>query len=242
MHEVRRRTLRTDPTVGEVAAAVHEPDGTPDLAVLLTPGAGGDLDGDGLVALAEVLASHGSLVVRSNLPHNEAGRPAPRAERSVHGFTRLFEDACDRIAPGLRWVVGGKSYGGRVASMAVAAGVEALGLVFYGYPLHPPGKPQTLRVDHWPEVTVPTLFLQGSRDPFCDLDLLDANIHRLAGETTLEIVDGGDHSLNIPAKASSDGARHPAPEVLRALTPAITRWAGSLANASRGSRTRPGAR
>lgn len=233
MPEPRRTTLRIDDSaVDTVAAAVHEPDGAPNLAVLLTPGAGGDLDGDGLVALAEVLASHGCLVVRCNLAHNERGRPAPLAERSVQTYTHVYEDARDRVAPGRRWVVAGKSYGGRVASMAVAGGLDAAGLLLYGYPLHPPGKPEKLRVDHWPEVTVPTLFLQGSRDPFCDLDLLDANIRRLSGEATLEIVEGGDHSLNIPATASSDGARHRAPEVLRGLAPAIGSWAESLTNPS----------
>jgi uncharacterized protein len=115
--------------------------------VLLTHGAGGDLDGPGLVALAEVLAHRGHRVVRANLPHRELGqRGAPRADRSVGAFRQIVEAAQAELSESGPWVLGGKSYGGRVASMAVADGLAAAGLLFYGYPLHPPGKLDQLRV------------------------------------------------------------------------------------------------
>ncbi len=225
-----RTTLPVDdPAVGEVTAAVDEPArGGSGPAVLLAPGAGGDLDGAGLVALAEVLRELGCLVVRCNLPHNEVGRPASRAERTVAVFEHLSATARERFAADRAWIVGGKSYGGRVASMAVAAGTATAGLLFYGYPLHPPGKPDRPRVDHWPRIAVPALFLQGTHDPFCDLVILRANLRLLAAPATLEIVEGGDHSLDIPAKNSADGARHPAEEVLRRMRDAIAVWVGSL--------------
>lgn len=227
--ETERTTLVIEaPTPVEVTAALHDPGQGSGLAVLLTPGAGGDLDGVGLTALAEVITAQGHLVVRCNLPHNEVGRPAPRAERSVGALTGLLGHVRERIAPDRGWIIGGKSYGGRVASMAVASGTQAIGLLLYGYPLHPPGKPDRLRVEHWPEVTAPTMFLQGSRDPFCDLDLLRANLGLLPNAARLKIVEGGDHSLDVAAGSSPDGVHHGAPDVLRDLGPVIADWIGSL--------------
>lgn len=197
-----------DPIVGSVTAAVHRPARSVRRrgpSVLLAPGAGGDLDGAGLVALAEVLAAQGCRVIRANLPYREAGRRAPRADRSVPSYRAVLAAAQEAVGDRRPWILGGKSYGGRVASMAVAAGQEALGLLFYGYPLHPPGKPDQLRVDHWPDVDVPTLFLQGNRDTFSDPKLLTTHIRKLPRRATLHLVPGGDHSLRVTRKASPTG-------------------------------------
>gem|GEM_PF-4546522 len=147
-----------DPASDQVTAAVHRPTRSTrrkGRSVLLAPGAGGDLDGDGLTALAETLAAVGCTVVRANLPYREAGRRAPRAERSVPGLRSVLAAARESVGDPRPWVLGGKSYGGRVASMVVAAGEPAAGLLFYGYPLHPPGKPDRPRVEHWPPTSPP---------------------------------------------------------------------------------------
>ncbi len=215
----------------EVTAAVHEPVEPTGPAVLLTHGAGGDRDGAGLVALASGLAGRGHLVVRANLPYREAGRPLPpKAERMVGPFAAIAAGARDSLAPERDWVVGGRSYGGRVASMAVADGriPFATGLVFYSYPLHPPGKPDRLRVDHWPGIEVPSLFLQGTHDPFCDLDLLRAHLERTGAPATLHVVEGGDHALVVPAKRADDGSRHPEGEVAAGLAGPVADWARQL--------------
>ncbi|MFA9444538.1 alpha/beta family hydrolase [Egicoccus sp. AB-alg6-2] len=233
-----------DTKVDHVTAALHLPDEVTGPPVLLTHGAGGDLDGDGLVALADVVAASGSVVVRSNLAYREEGRrAAPRAESSVAPFVSLWQ-AADRLLreqgllsdePG--WVLGGKSYGGRVASLAVAPDPDtpadagrpaASGLLFYGYPLHPPGKPDKLRVAHWPHVGVPCLFLQGDRDPFCDLALLEQHIRKLPRRATLEVVRGGDHSLKVSGAASPDGTPRNAVRVLHDLTDVVARWLVSV--------------
>ena len=215
--------------VDAVTAAVHTPARRRRPAVLLTHGAGGDLDGAGLVALAEVLAERGCLVVRTNLPHREAGqRGAPRADRAVAPFRQIVAAVHERYPRERRWVLGGKSYGGRVASMAVADGLPSVGLLFYGYPLHPPGKTEKLRVSHWPSVPVRCLFLQGDRDTFCNLALLEENVTKLPRRATLHVVEGGDHSLDVKASASQDGARHPAPEVIGGLGPVVSSWLTTL--------------
>lgn len=211
----------------EVTAAVHEPAGPRGAPVLLTHGAGGDRDGAGLVALGSGLAERGHLVVRTNLPYREAGRPLPPgAERMVAPFAAIAAAARDSFASEADWVVGGRSYGGRVASMAVADGriPFAAGLVFYSYPLHPPGKPDRLRVDHWPAIDVPSLFLQGTHDPFCDLDLLRRHLERTGAPATLHVVEGGDHALVVPAKRADDGSRHPEDEVAAGLSGVVSAW------------------
>lgn len=218
-----------DPASDHVAAAVHRPpratQGRGHRSVLLAPGAGGDLDGDGLTALASTLAARGCTVVRANLPYRQAGRRAPRADRSVPGYLAVLAAAQDalgqRDAP---WIVGGKSYGGRVATLAVAQGLSAAGVLLYGYPLHPPGSPDKLRVDHWPHLFAPALFLQGDRDPFCDLQLLDEHRHKLPRRATVHVVEGGDHSLRVTRAASPTGAASSEAATLNGLGDVLEDW------------------
>lgn len=227
------RTLRlpvTGEPVDDVSAAVHEPDGPVGANVLLAPGAGGDLDSAPLVALATAVAAEGHRVVRVNLPYREAGRAgAPRAERSVAGYRTILETAKDELDPDGTWIAGGKSYGGRVATLAVAEGMRVDGLVLYGYPMHPPGKPERLRVSHWPDVDAPCLFLQGTRDTFGSVELLEEHRHLLPRRATVHIVEGGDHSLAVTGKASPDGRPHRADEVVAGLGGTVADWIDGLA-------------
>jgi uncharacterized protein len=221
-----------DAPVPHVTAALHPASKRGGAPVLLTHGAGGDLDNVGLVALAEVLADLGHPVIRANLPYREAGRrAAPRAESNIGHTRRLLASAAE--VTGLRgpWIAGGKSYGGRVASLLAAEpddGTDLLGLLFYGYPLHPPGKPERLRVEHWPRVPVPCLFLQGTRDPFCDAGLLEQHVYKLPRRATTELVEGGDHSLKVTGAASPTGEPSSAAATLRLLREPIRGWLGSL--------------
>lgn len=212
-------------TVTEVSAVVHRPSRPTGPALFLTHGAGTDLDDPGLVALADGVARSGHLVVRANLPFREAGRRSPpRADRGVGPLRAVFEAAREAVGPRRAWAAGGKSYGGRVASMAAAEGLEVAGLVFYGYPLHPAGKPEQLRVEHWSRLRVPCLFLQGSADPMCDLDVLEANLRKLGRRAEVKVVEGGDHSLNVTARRAPDGRRREAPDVVAELGSTVSRW------------------
>lgn len=232
--EVERLQLPLRDSVTEaVTAALHRPEEARGPAFLLTPGASGHLDSAPLVAFADALAAAGLVVVRVNLPYTEAGRRTPpRAERAVDPFRQIAERARRALGGAWSgadaWVLGGKSYGGRVASLAVATGLEARGLCFYGYPLHPPGRAEQPRVDHWARIGVPCLFLQGSRDRFCDLSLLDANLHRLPRRATVEVVEGGDHSLAVARSAAPDGRPRAATETLADLAPVVATWARAL--------------
>lgn len=220
----------TGEPVPEVSATVHEPSHPRGPAVLLAHGAGSDKDADSLVALADAVAAEDHLVVRVNLPYREAGakRRPPRADRAVPSYRQVLAAVRAEVGPRRSWVVGGKSYGGRVASMAVAGGMDAAGLVLYGYPLHPPGSPERLRVSHWPRIAVPALFLQGTRDALCELEVLERHLGELAGPTTLHVVEGGDHSLRVTGKAAPDGVPRSPVAVCRSLGPVVAGWLDEL--------------
>lgn len=224
-------TLETDLAKGPagVPAELDRPAGAEQApSFFLTHGAGGSLATPGLKALAGALARTGHLVVRVDLPYRAAGRKTPpKAGASVPGFRGAFEDAARRWGAG-PWVVGGRSYGGRVASMAVAEGLEVAGLLLYSYPLHRPGDPSEPRIDHWPQITVPTLFLEGTNDPFCDPATFERHLPKLAGPATVHRVPGGDHSLKVSAKNAPDGVAISEPKVAEFLAPIVHDWATQL--------------
>jgi uncharacterized protein len=222
-----RRQLVVPAAVGGVVDAVlHSPDRPTRPPVLLVPGAGGSLDSEPLAALAEVVAACGHVVVRANLVHHQEGRRAPRAETSVAGFRAILEAARLAVAAPTDepWVLGGRSYGGRVATLAVAGGTPAAGLLLSGYPLHPPGKPERLRVDHWPNIGVPCLFLQGDHDPMADLELLATNRRKLPRRSQVVVVAGGDHALRVTGARSPDGTPRSPTAALDELRPAVCAW------------------
>lgn len=218
-----------DDLVDAVTAVVHEPASPTGTSLFLAPGAGGDLDGAPLVALADAVAREGIRVVRANLPYREAGRSSPpRAERAVDGYRAVVASARAAVGADGPWFVGGKSYGGRVATLAVAEGLVVAGLLLYGYPMHPPGKPDRLRVAHWPDVDAPCLFLQGTRDTFGSVELLEQHRHALPRRVTIHVVAGGDHSLAVTGKAAPDGRPRRAEQVTGELGPVVARWISSL--------------
>lgn len=163
--------------------------------LLLTPGAGSDRDHHTLVALEEALRP--LPVVRVDFPYRKEGRKPP--DRAPKLVASVVHDAAEtaaalRIRPP-RLLLGGRSMGGRICSMAVAQGLPAAGLVLISYPLHPPGKPEKLRTEHLPSLEVPCLFVSGTRDPFGRPDELEAATAAIAGPVTHHWVEGGAHDL-----------------------------------------------
>ena len=105
-------------------------------------------------------------------------------------------------------VLGGKSMGGRIASNIAASGSAVEGLVFFGYPLHPPGRPERIRDAHLKDITCPMLFIEGTRDPFCPLDTLKKVLAKVPAATSTHVIEGGDHSFKVPKSSgrSTDDA------------------------------------
>ncbi len=166
-------------------------------ALLLTPGAGADRNQSALVALDEALSADKIVVERMDFPYRLAGRRAPDRPPVLLAAVREGAAALTKRAKTTPAYValGGRSMGGRMCSMAVAEGLPAAALVLISYPLHPPGKPDQLRVDHFPSINVPCLFVSGTRDAFGTPDELAKATQAIAGPVTNVWIDGGDHGL-----------------------------------------------
>ncbi|HZA76800.1 MAG TPA: alpha/beta family hydrolase [Acidimicrobiales bacterium] len=164
-------------------------------AVLLFPGAGSGRDHPALVAIERALDP--LPVVRADFPYRREGRKSPDRPAKLIACVR---DEAAALADGAgidpgAVVLGGRSMGGRMCSMAVTEGLPAAGLVLIAYPLHPPGRADKLRVDHLPGIAVPCLFVSGTRDPFGAPDELEAHTSAIAGKVTHSWVEGGRHEL-----------------------------------------------
>ena len=179
-----------------VTATVHGAGGT---AVILGHGAGGDRRTPLLRQAAEALAASGRQAVLYNFLYSDQGRRAPDPPELLEATSSAVGDYASRELGAARIVHGGKSMGGRIASQAVAKGAPAAALVFLGYPLHAPGRTDALRDKHLPAIRVPMLFIQGTRDSFARMDLLESVLKRLH-TATLHVIDGGDHSFGVPRR------------------------------------------
>lgn len=174
-------------------------------AVIVAHGAGNDMNNPLLVSFCDDLAQKGYLAVRFNFPYTEKGRKAPDRQDILENTWRkvldFFKDQSDY--PLRKIFTAGKSMGGRVASEMLAKGsLTSEGMIFLGYPLHPSGNREKLRDEHLPLIKVPMLFFAGTRDPLCDLDLLKVVLNRLRPQPELEVIEGGDHSFNVPKSSS----------------------------------------
>ena len=171
-----------------------------------------------MTAYARDLSRQGIDVVTFNFPYMDAGRKVPdRAPTLESCFRDVIAHARASLAPeGHRLFIGGKSMGGRMATHLAADGVEGLaGVIALGYPLHPPGKPEQLRVAHLPRVHVPVLIVQGERDAFGTPSELEPHAAQIPARTTVHVIEGGDHSLGVRGTAP-DRVRARVVDVIRA--------------------------
>ena len=155
--------------------------------------------------VARALASHGIETLTFNFPYMDAGRSAPdRAPVLEAHYAKVWKDLTRGAAP--PFYATGKSMGGRIASQVAAqngVGPAPAGLIFFGYPLHPPNQPSKRRAEHLPKIGVPMLFLHGTRDPFGTPDEMQALTAGLPA-ATLHLIDGGDQSLVVKRKDGAD--------------------------------------
>jgi uncharacterized protein len=166
-------------------------------ALLLAPGAGADRDQSTLVAIDKTLTPEGVVVARMDFPYRRAGRRAPDKApvlvRAVQEEAAALSSAA-AVDPADVFL-GGRSMGGRICSMAVAEGLPARGLVLISYPLHPPGRPDRLRVEHFPALRVPCLFVSGTGDAFGSPEELEEATAAIPGHVTHHWIEGKDHGL-----------------------------------------------
>ena len=200
-----------------VSVAYDRP-AAPTATLVVAHGAGAGMEHPFLTGFTGGLNGLGVATLRFNFPYREAGRRFPDRPPAAIATWRTVMAAAGEEArrhgdTGPVWAAG-KSFGGRMASMAVAEGMPAAGLVYLGYPLHAPGKPEKLRDEHLYGLRLPMLFLQGSRDTFATPEILEDVVARIGSNAVLQWVDGGDHSFAVAGRkqpAEETGASLAAP-------------------------------
>jgi predicted alpha/beta-hydrolase family hydrolase len=184
---------------GEETSAVFEPATSDEQGVtfVCAHGAGGNMNDRGIVQTANTLRSRGLGVVRFNFLYKEkkSGRPDPMP-RLKECIIAVVACVREEIEP-KKLIIGGRSMGGRAASMLAADGFECDGLLLLAYPLHPPGKPDQLRDAHLPAIKVPVLCFNGTRDPFCTPELMKEVLKRVKTDWKMHWIEGADHSFHV---------------------------------------------
>ena len=193
-------------------------------AVILGPGAGGTRLSPQLLSAAAALDPARYTTILFSFPYQEARRKFPDQAGVLEDTVTLVSNFA-RTALGAGFVIlGGRSMGGRMASQAVAKGLACDGLVFLAYPLHPPAQETKLRDAHLSAIRAPMLFLQGTRDEFARLDLLQATVASLGPLAQLALFEGADHSFKTPRGAASTSKQTEAAVFAR-----LTRWLEEIA-------------
>jgi len=184
-------------------------------------GAGAGMTHPFLTAVANGFADRDIATLRFQFPYMERKSGGPDSPKVAQAAVRAAVNEAATLLPNLPLFAGGKSFGGRMTSQAQAAsplpGVR--GLVFLGFPLHPPGKPSTDRAKHLFDVQIPMLFLQGTRDEFADLQLLRPLIDQLGPRATLKLFNDADHSFHVPARSGRKDS-----DVRTELLDSVSKW------------------
>lgn len=192
---------------------------------VLAHSAGAGMDHAAMRATAAGLGELGLATLRYQFPYMERGSRRPDPPPLCHATVRAAVAAAARLAPGLPLIAGGRSFGGRMTSQAQA--LEPLpgvrGLAFLSFPLHPAGEPSVQRAEHLSRVSIPMLFLQGTRDALAERALLEAVVARLGTRATLSLIEAADHSLHVPARYGRTES-----EVLTDVWQRLAAWIGTL--------------
>ncbi|MEA2872162.1 MAG: uncharacterized protein QOH67_2138 [Hyphomicrobiales bacterium] len=186
-------------------------------------GAGAGMAHPFMAAAAAGLAERGIASLRYQFPYMERGGKRPDPPKIAHAAVRAAVAEARRQLPGVPLIAGGKSFGGRMTSQAQAAAPldGVAGLAFLGFPLHPPKRPSRERAEHLFDVTIPMLFLQGTRDEFAELSDLEPVCAALGNRATLKLFADADHSFHVPARTGRKDA-----EVRAEMLDAFAAWVG----------------
>jgi len=199
---------------------------------VLAHGAGAGMGHPFMASVAVGLAERRVATLRYQFSYMERGSKRPDAPKLAHAAVRAAIPEISRLAPDLALVAGGKSFGGRMTSQAQAAtplpGVR--GIAFLGFPLHPPGRPSDERGKHLFNVQIPMLFMQGTRDEFADLQLLEPLVKKLGARATLKLFPDADHSFHVPARSGRIDA-----DVRAEMLDVLAGWIDMVVNSTRAS-------
>lgn len=204
---------------GDTAVSADWQSGANRITAIIAHGAGAGMDHPFLTGFAEALHVRGFSTLRFNFPYVEQGRRMPGpAAHAIATWRAVVDYARAQDAGAAVWAIG-KSYGGRMASMAVAEGMEVAGLVYLGYPLHAPGKPEKPRAEHLPAIAVPQLFIEGTNDPFIQPIAQFDGVVASCQDATVAWIEGGGHTFEVK------GSKRPASEIGSSLVTFVTEFA-----------------
>jgi predicted alpha/beta-hydrolase family hydrolase len=205
-----------------VTFEVLKPDSwTSQTAIILAHGAGQGMNSPFMTYFHTELAKRGFLSARFNFEYIEAKRRVPDPQPKLQArYRSILSEVIAHHQP-KRLIIGGKSMGGRVASYIAGDTSGVSGLLFLGYPLHPPGKPDQLRDEHLYGLKLPMLFISGTKDNFAERPLLEKVVRKIGDNATLVWIEGGDHSLK---RGRADG------ESLGVAADAIDKWIHELSS------------
>ncbi|MEX2335731.1 MAG: alpha/beta family hydrolase [Fulvivirga sp.] len=211
--------LQISDTIGEISCEIMEAS-SQKAAIVLAHGAGAGMHHQFMVSLSNALAERGITSLRYQFPYLEAGKKRPDPPAVAQKAVEAVVTEALRRYDQLPVYAGGKSFGGRMTSLfaANATPINLKGLVFYGFPLHPPGKPSVQRAAHLKDISCPMLFLQGTRDKLAEMELIKQVTEPLP-QTDLIELDGADHSFHMLKKYNISDI-----EVIKKLSELTSKW------------------
>lgn len=212
------------PVGSETVSAEYDPANDQKGVFVLAHGAGGNMNDRGVLAASKAMRAAGLGVVRFNFLYKErkAGRPDPMP-LLMDTVAAVTERAAEELGPGQKLIIGGRSMGGRAASMLAASGFDADALLLLAYPLHPPNQFGKLRDTHLPQIEMPVLCINGTRDEFCRRDLMVRTLALVKPVWTMHWLDSADHSFHVLKSSGRADA-----DVMAETSQATGQWLGGL--------------
>jgi predicted alpha/beta-hydrolase family hydrolase len=212
--------IKVSASIGSVSALFYSPAKAKQVFVF-AHGAGAGMKNRFMEQVSLTMAEFGIATLRFNFPYMEKGKKVPDTKPVCTAAIKAAADKAAKLTPQLPIFAGGKSFGGRMTSTAASEGQipDVKGIIFFGFPLHAPGKPSNERAEHLYKVEMPMLFLQGSRDALATMNLLKPVIKKIGNKAELFIIEGGDHSFHSPKEYGlKDG------ETIEMLCKEAKRW------------------
>lgn len=221
---ITKKTLKikVSPNIGDVSAMFYSP-AKAEQVLVFAHGAGAGMKNKFMEQASLNLAELEIATLRFNFPYMEKGKKVPDTKPVCAAAIKAAVEKASKLCPKLPVFAGGKSFGGRMTSTAASEGLlqNVKGIVFFGFPLHPPGKPSNERAEHLYKVTIPMLFLQGSRDALATLDLLKPVIKKIGKNAELFLIEGADHSFHVSKEQKLKDS-----DVIEMMCKEIKRWLG----------------
>ncbi len=212
--------IKVSKSIGEVSALFYSPEKA-EFVMVFAHGAGAGMKNKFMEIVSLNLAEEGIATLRFNFPYMEKGKKMPDPKPVCFAAIQAAAKKTAALCPKLPLFASGKSFGGRMTSTAASEGLipDVKGIVFFGFPLHAPGRPSSERAEHLYKVNIPMLFLQGTRDSLASMDLLKPVIKKLGSKAELFIIDGADHSFHVPRDNKVKDA-----DVIKLLSKEVKRW------------------